>query len=463
MATAEHRLISRIIRTGGMEEALDFGITEEDFQTLQCKGVWQHLYSYYRHHATQHSTPCLDAFQEMFSQFVLTDEAPGMTTKALCYEVRKARLTLQLKNAVTETINNADDPVAAAIALRQAAEAVICAGTDRSTDVLLSAHMPELIKTYEMKESGQLQPVFHWPWRPLDDETGGVGNEDYVLFYGRPKSKKSFVLTYLLACAYEQGTRALCYTKEMSPENILLRIASFLGRLPYRETRLGQLGQDEKETLFHLEEYVKARAAATQGEEDLIVLSGRDADGSDGVTWLRAKIKEHKPKIVFVDGLYLMNDDDGGKKTPDWQRVMHISRNVRQLVLELHVPIIATMQANRQAAKHQEAELDEVAYSDAVGQDITQGFRVVDEKGSPTVALICAGSREYQLKGLRIYGIPCTDFSFHSIMSDKEIDAAKRDDAQETEAPKRKKLKINGSNGGNGQLDKMFDEQLRGI
>lgn len=457
MATAEHRLISRVIRTGGMEEALSFGLTEEDFQTLQCKGVWIHLVNYYRHHMTKNSTPSPESFLETFSQFALTDDPPAMTTQALCYEVRKTRLTLQIKNAVTETISNAEDPVTAAIELRQIAESVIRAGSSSTADVHLSAHMANILKTYEMKESGKIQPVVHWPWAPLDEESGGITNEDYILFYGRPKSKKTFVLTYLLAHAYEQGTRALCYTKEMTPTNMLLRTAAFLGRLPYRETRLAKLSADDRATLFLLDEYVKDRAAATGGDVDLIVLSGQDAAGNDGVTWLRAKIKQYKPRILFVDGLYLLTDEEGGKKTPDWQRVMHISRSVRQLILDTGVPVVATMQATRAAAKHQEAEFDEVAYSDAVGQDVTQGYRVINEKNSPTVALLSAGEREFQLRGLRIHGVPCSNFSFHSVMTTDEIGTAKKDDTGE-EAAKPKKLKKEG-----GQLDKMLTEQLRGL
>jgi hypothetical protein len=184
---------------------------------------------------------------------------------------------------------------------------------------------------------------------------------------------------------------------------------------------------------MNLDYVIKERAANTAGRNDLIVLSGRDSEGHDGVTWLQAKVRQYKPDIVFVDGLYLMNDDRGSKKTADWQRVMHISRDIRQMILENRVPVIATMQANRAAAKNNAAELDEIAFADAVGQDITQGFRVINEKNSPTIALVAGGSREYQLHGLRIHGVPCTNFTFHSIMSEKEIEKAHRDDSTHDE------------------------------
>jgi hypothetical protein len=357
-----------------------------------------------------------------------------MTTAALCHDVRQARLTVRIKEAAEAAVSAAEvDPIEAAMALRQCADSIISYGNTNSTDVFLSSRMAHLMTAYEQKEAGLIPCIARWPWDPLHEETGGVIDEDYILFYGRPKSMKTFIITFIMAMMYEQGRRVLCYTKEMTPDNMLLRIAAFLGRLPYRETRLAKLSPFHKTTLQGLVDHVATYARETNGKSDLIVLSGQDAQGRDGVLWLQSKIKQHKPDICFVDGLYLMNDDSGTKKAQDWQRVMHISRDVRQMILSEHVPLIATMQANRAAAKHENAELDEIAYSDAVGQDITQAFRVINEKHTPTIALVAAGAREYQLHGLRINGIPCTDFTFHSIMTEKEIGKAERDDQANTE------------------------------
>jgi hypothetical protein len=464
VATAEHRLLTRIIQNGEMKEALKYGISEDDFMTLQLQGIWKNLYAYYKHNSTRGSVPAEDAFRQTYSHFEFVP-APGMTTEALCHDVRQARLTIRVKEAAEAAVAAAEtDPLEAAIALRQCADSIILCGSNKNSDVMLSTQMAVLMDLYEQKEAGLIKPIAQWPWGPLAEETGGVIDEDYILFYGRPKSMKTFVLTYVMAMFYEQGKRVLCYTKEMTPNNMLLRTASCLGRLPYREARLAKLSPYHRATMKNLVEDVATFAADTNGRNNLIVLSGQDAQGHDGVVWLQSKIQQYKPDVCFVDGLYLLNDDNGSKKTADWQRVMHISRDVRQMILAEHVPIIATMQANRQAAKNQSAELDEIAYSDAVGQDITQAFRVVNEKHTPTIALIAAGAREYQMHGLRINGVPCTDFSFHSIMTEKEIGKAERDDATQDEpdsaeahAKPRTKTQLTSQSK---KLDKHIEEQL---
>jgi len=447
MATPEHRILTRVLQTGELKEVLSNGITPEDFLSLTHRAMWEMLVSYYENQQTAGSVVSPEMFRSKFPEFDLV-EAPGMTTTALCHELRSQRLAHQIKEVATQAVEEADtDPLAAAIRLRELAEEVLQRGNTNISDVRLSEHIDNTIENYLRKESGEVQPVIHWPWAPLDEETGGVADEDYVLFWGRPKSKKTFVITYTMAQAYlEQNKRILCYTKEMSPDNMLLRIAAFLGKLPYREIRLGKLSAHEKATLLDLKEFVRYRAEVTGGRNDLIVLSGQDANGNDGVSWLRSRVEMYEPDILFVDGLYLLKDDRSMKRTADWQRVTNISRDVRQMVLKTKVPVIATMQANRSAAKNKEAALDEIAFADAVGQDITQGFRVINDKNSPTIALVAGGSREYQLHGIRIYGIPCSNFGFKSVMSEKEIEQAAENDGEndmeEAHAkPRKRKLK----------------------
>lgn len=462
MATPEHRLISRIVTSGELKEVLAYGITDDDFLNLQCKAVWGVLLNYFQSEATRGSVIPSDAFKNDFPHFDFV-EAPATTTAALCHDLRMQRLTLQVREAAQRAVENSEDPLEAAAALKSAAEEILGSAKSEASDVRISTHLSEICEDYEKIEAGLIQPAIHWPWAPLDKEVGGVSNEDYVLLWGRPKSKKTFVMTYVAAHAYcEQGKRVLCYTKEMTPKNMLLRIAAFMGRLPYRETRLGELNATDRAILYDLKDFVRERAEATGGRNDLIVLSGRDAAGRDGATWLKTKIEQHKPDVCFVDGLYLLNDDRGSKKAADWQRIMNISRDVRQVILETQCPIIATMQANRSAAKNQAAELDEIAFADAVGQDITQGFRVINEKGAPTIALVAGGSREYQLHGVRINGTPCSDFSFHSIMSESEIENAHKNDSGGEPADARAHSKKRGANKkiAEQQVEKAFDAAL---
>jgi hypothetical protein len=124
---------------------------------------------------------------------------------------------------------------------------------------------------------------------------------------------------------------------------------------------------------------------------------------------------------------------------------MNISRDVRSMVLYRGVPVIASMQANRKAAGHNDANLDEIAYSDALAQDATIAARVINDKASPTISLVIGGSREFKLHGIRINAVPAVDFSFHSILTEKDIEKAKQADAPPEDKKKDKeKVRTNG-------------------
>jgi replicative DNA helicase len=280
-----------------------------------------------------------------------------------------------------------------------------------------------------------------WPWATIQAETMGVSEEDYIVFYGRPKSKKSWVLAKIIAHAYECGKNVLIYTKEMTPKNIMRRVAACLAEVPYSELRRGKLTANDKEMFYSL----LRRVHEMRMSQNFTCLSAKDVPaGGDTVPWLRSKIERHGPDIVFVDGLYLMSDADTRKNKASHEKMTSISRAFRQMILDTRTPGIATMQANRKAAGHANAELDEIAFSDAIGQDATILCRVIaekvkDPKKEPeTIALVMGGCREINLDGLRIGGDCARDFNEKGLLTENEINKAKEKDVSGDEVADKK-------------------------
>jgi hypothetical protein len=192
---------------------------------------------------------------------------------------------------------------------------------------------------------------------------------------------------------------------------------------------MGTLTHEEKNSLYAVQRMMRTHPGM------LTILSGRDAPaGGDTVAWLRAKVESYKPDIIFIDGVYLLSDIKNAKK--DHERVMNISRAIRQMILDTRVPVLVTHQANRKAAGHQEANSDELAYSDAISQDATSIIRIINEKATDTVAMVLGGvSREFSLNGFRINAKPAVDFTFHSLLTSEEIENAKKQDVGDPDDP----------------------------
>jgi len=439
MAHIEMQLLSRIVRTGALAAALDWGIVPNDFRTTEGRGLFVNILGYWRANDTQGAIPGPFLIKEAYPTFEFCDD-PSMTTEALCTEVRKNRLALEMKEYIGNRLEDIDvDPMGALNSLVSELQRLQNVGL-KNYDSHFDDAMEELLLRYKNAKDGVGNSSLLWPWEPFNEQTLGIQEDDYIVLYGRPKSMKSFVLSAMAASAYDQGKKVLVYTKEMPAWQLFRRVGAFIARLPYSELRLGRLSPEDEQKLNDLYMMVREQSKATQGSHNIICISGRDAPaGQDSMSWVRSKVDKYQPDIVFIDGLYLMSAD--GKPGKDHERVASISRAARDMVLGTRIPLVATMQANRNAAKHNNAELDEIAYSDAIGQDATVAIRCINDRSDehPTVSLVIGGSREFKLHGVKINARPCVDFSFNREMTEKEISKAAEKDAEGGEDEKKKK------------------------
>lgn len=447
MSSWQDLLVSRIIRTGDLATVINWGIGPEDFTHGHPKALFEMLLGYHRQAETAGSVWGPAALQQMFPTVQLLDD-PSMTTDALCHEVRKARIGAQLQKTVLaiEPLLQ-KDPIKAVEWLQDETSRLRNECTSKKVDVHISDSMQRVWNSYQATERGDNTCVYEWPWDPIQKLTKGVRPSDYIILYGRPKSMKSWILCYLVAFIISKDLNSnankwhkiLIYSKEMDADEIFERIGCLLANVSYANFTGGTMNPEERYR-FEYAVYVLAQLRAHLG---IVCLSAQDVEyGRDTVTWLESKIDKYQPDAVFIDGLYLMSDGSGAKK--QHERVANISREIRQLILRKRVPVVATVQANREAAKNEEANTEEVAFSDSLGQDATMLIRVVNEwkKKSDTLALVMGGStRRFKLSGFRIFGIPATNFSYFGELNEGEAEGALKEDTAGKQAKGAKRQK----------------------
>ena len=397
--------------------------------------MYKYLLAYYSIPQSRGSVIGPNAASQVFPNFALCDD-PYMTTEALCAEVRQNRIALEVHEKMDKIREEiAVDPVGACAKLQQLSTEMLQLGSGKATDIQFGSAYDRILHSYQMKKAGVDLSIGHYPWSLLQNATGGMQADDYIVIYGRPKSYKSWILAYLTMCLFMQDKRLVVYTKEMTAENIFMRIIACLSEIPYQQFRMGKLDYQGEVALYQSRHLINRMMA----EDRIIVLSGKDAPaGGDNVPWLHSKIKTYQPHACIVDGMYLMSDVR--KNKDKHARVQSISNDLRQMILETHVPVLATLQANRKAAGHNEANMDELAFSDAIGQDATMVARVINEKDKPSAMLVLAGAREFALNGLRINAVCAQNFSQYgqndddARLTDKDIEKAKDKDKGENEA-----------------------------
>lgn len=427
MANIENQLLSRIIRKGQLKEAIDWGISLDDFLTDEPRHIVAQLLTHMQMVGGQIGA---EMAQQMYPFFTPCDD-DFTPLQTLCQEVRKNRLRVEMRGAIQRMLESIDqDPIQAAQEGDRQLKSLLDLGYGtKQTDIRFSDALDRAIARMELLESGVDLSVARWPWDPLNRATGGVQQDDYIVYYGRPKQKKTWYLAYHAGFTFDSGKRILLYTKEMDPDNIFMRVAACIARIPYQEFRMGGLGELDKRRLYGLREMVRD----LHSSQEMVCLSGRDAPGgNDTVEWLQSKIEKYDPDMTFIDGMYLMKASNATKEQKDNHRVQNISRGLRQMVLATKKPIACTLQANRAAAKNNTAELDEIAFSDAIGMDATVIMRAIAERTTPTGLLVVGGSREFSLHGFRTWAEPATNFSFKEEVTEKDITRAKANDKGES-------------------------------
>jgi replicative DNA helicase len=438
-------LCYRVIKTHDIAPVLAYGITVDDFIAHEAKALWSSIFQYYTDPHTAGSIPSADFLQvQNKSNFMMGDDYPGTSIDGLCYEVRRQRVNAELnkqcvKLSESVMLHNLD-PMAPMAEMQAQLARLQALGVTANRDISALQGARSVRSRLESAKRGDDFSKMPWPWEAIQEESHGVQPADYIVFYGRPKSMKTWVLAYLLSWAFHHQKRVLLYTKEMTPDNIYLRTMACILHLAYRELRgavmskFRPLNPADEANLDYL---IRQMEGDPFTANLITVINGADVGpGQDTVPWLQSKVELYQPDLVFVDGLYLMSDVN--KPKSDHERVMAISRALRAMTLKTQIPVIATMQANRKAEGHSQANGSEIAYSDALAQDTTMYARVIADKVSPTVSLVIGGSREFELHGIRIHALPATNFSQHSVLTEKDIQKATEADTGEEEKKEKK-------------------------
>lgn len=429
--TPEHELLSLIMQTGNLQEALEWGIEPDDFFGFDTRPVMDRLLSVYNDPATQGAVIGKQlALNTYFPNWAFRSD-PGSTIPLLCQEVRKRRLAKELKKVSEECVSTVDyDTVGAYQRMELLIEMYRNLGVTKKTDVNKGEGYRRTIERYKRAQQG-LIGIAPWPWPTLNGLSGGLAWDEFAIFFGRPKSMKTWVLCYLIwwfACI--QGMRVLVYTKEMYIDDIYQRLVSLDLQVLYQEVRLGQLSEEKFGLYLALIQDLESGLSDTN---NIIGLSASDVNGQDTPGWLRSKIKRYKPNLVALDGVYKMTPSNT-KLTKEHERVSNVIRGLRQVILDEKVPMLATSQANRGAAKHEAANTEDAAFTDAIGQEVTMLCRVIKDKERPRINLVFAATREFAINGLAINAVCAQDFSEVSILTEGETISLSQKDEEDARA-----------------------------
>jgi replicative DNA helicase len=172
----------------------------------------------------------------------------------------------------------------------------------------------------------------------LDEMTAGLQPSDLIILAARPAMGKTTLALNLAEYAALKTKKAVAvYSMEMSASQLAFRLISSIGRVNATRLRTGQL-EDE--------DWSRVNMAIKMLSEVKIFIDDTPALSPDVLRSKARRIKrEHDLGLIVIDYLQLMAVPGTGENRAT--EISEISRSLKALAKELHVPVIALSQLNR--------------------------------------------------------------------------------------------------------------------
>ncbi|WKZ32453.1 MAG: replicative DNA helicase [Thermodesulfobacteriota bacterium] len=199
-------------------------------------------------------------------------------------------------------------------------------------------------------------------FRELDKLTAGLQDSDLVIIAGRPgMGKTSFALNLAENAAIDANAPVAVFSLEMSKEQLVQRMLASRARIDLQKLRNGFLKDEDWGKL--------TTAVGTLYEAPIYI----DDTPAQTVLEMRAKARRWKEefglRLIMVDYLQLMRGRKGADSRE--QEISDISRSLKALAKELHVPVVALSQLSRRAEQREGSvpQLSDLRESGAIEQD----------------------------------------------------------------------------------------------
>ena len=359
MASSEQLLISKVIQEQDLSYPLKHGVKSDHF-TKEWGTIWTWLITYWRTHG---SVPTDRAINMEFGDIKVLD-AKSEPFSALVDEMFAAyrqRNLVEAMSAAMPALNAGD--TSAAFKLLSAGVQKAGADVARLRDVnLIETWEARLEKYDELRKMPNAIRGIPTGINGLDRITSGFRPQQLITFVGEAKKGKSLMTLMMANAAHLHGKRPLFVSFEMSAEEQAARYDAIVAKVPYSNILRANLSDQEFE---------KVRNTLRMRKNMHPFLMSEDSSSLTTVSAIAGKIQQHRPDMLIVDGVYLMDDEQGEPKGSP-QALTNITRSLKRIAQRFDIPIIGTTQVlgwklgNKKSRK---ITADSIGYTSSFSQD----------------------------------------------------------------------------------------------
>ena len=380
MADVARRLISKIVQVGDFAPALTGGVRDNWFDEEEHRRVFQWMMEYYSRY---NATPTSKALKLEFPTYqLLKVDEPYQWYVDKFRDSRTRMILVDTEIDLHEALEDGD----LKLARDRITQGLNKVGSEVSSlsdlDVVLEWRS-RWDEYEELRHVSDQMTGIPTGFPTFDLLTGGFHDEQFVLFAGQAKAGKSWLMMKAAIAAQEAGKKVLFITFEMSLREQLARYDGLTCGIDSNKLLRNKLTEED---MAKLKKGMRVRA----NMEPFIISA--DITATTTPSGLSGKIDEHQPDIVFVDGIYLMENEAGHQPgTP--QAYTSLSRSMKRLAQRAGVPVVGTMQAlSGKMDRTGKVTLHSLGWSSSWSQDADLVFGAERDESAPLIKLrIVAG------------------------------------------------------------------------
>ena len=201
----------------------------------------------------------------------------------------------------------------------------------------------------------------------LDELIHGIQRKEEVLvIYARTNHGKSWVLEKICSHVWELGFNIGYVSPEMGDISVGYRFDTLYKNFSNSDLTWGNKDFDEEK----YKEYINTLKS---NDKKFVVASPKDFANKITVTKLKRWVAKWQLDLVAVDGITYLSDERGKRNDNKTTSLTNISEDLMQLSVEVGVPVLVVVQANRSGVVDKESddtpELDSIRDSDGISHN----------------------------------------------------------------------------------------------
>jgi replicative DNA helicase len=369
------QILSKVITSN------DYSIIENNLLTEDYFDGFKDEYNFIKNHLdTYGNVPDKVTFLAKFPTFEFTEVAE--TDKYLVDTIREEKLFSTLVPVIQKAAQVCESDSNEAVkyllgAVKELQPNYNLGGVD------IISQATQRFDEYLQRKEHQDTSFFTCGFEELDDITHGIqrGEELYVIF-ARTNQGKSWIVEKMCTHVWQLGFNVGYISPEMTSNSIGFRFDTLVKNFSNKALMWGKGEINDEEYKQHIEE-LKTKT------NKFLVATPTDFNKKITVTKVKNWVEQYKLDMVAIDGITYMTDERYRRGDNKTTSLTNISEDLMNLSVEMGIPILIVVQANREGLKDNDGapELENIRDSDGISHNASKVLSIKQIKDSNVVEL----------------------------------------------------------------------------